>query len=249
MPDPFAQALHDYHFDELREPLIQRCGEETREPDVGGYFSVVGDDDEGPDGTDDGSEAEEDWLDARLDGPLLDMGAGAGRHALYYQDRFETVAIERSEALVEVLDDRGVEDAREADMFALREAFGRDRFRSAIAFGTQVGLAGSVAGLRAFLADLAHVTAPDATAVFDGFDPDHADTRELLDYRPDPAPGLAYRIAQFEYDGTLGEPWLYRLFSPDRIREAVAGTRWRVADVRYGDGDWAHTYHVALEKR
>jgi SAM-dependent methyltransferase len=230
MPMPFARALHDLHFDEQQGPYVARNGEETVEQSLDFYFEDV----QGGG-----------WLEARLDGPLLDLGAGVGRHALYFQERFETVAIEQSPLLVEVMRDRGVEDARVADMFGLREAFERDRFASALAVGTQVGLAGSMAGLREFLGDLAFVTTPDATAVVDGYRPGHERTREKIDYRPDPAPGLAYRVAQFEYDGTLGEPWLYRLFSPDRVREAAVGTGWEVGDVRIEN----EFYNLELEKR
>ena len=179
---------------------------------------------------------------------MLDLGAGAGRHALYFQEQFETVAIEHSELLVEVLRERGVEDARTADMFALPDAFERDRFTSALAIGTQMSLSRSMQGLHEFLGDLAYVTGPDGTAVIDGFDPDHETTAAMLDYYDDPTDGLAYRVLQFEYDGTLGEPWLYRLFAPDRIREAAVGTGWEVADVRYGDDEWDHNFQVALRK-
>lgn len=99
-----------------------------------------------------------------------------------------------------------------------------------------------------FLADLAHVTTPEGTAVIDGFDPTHETTAEMLDYYDDPTVGLAYRVLQFEYDGTLGEPWLYRLFTPDRVREGAIGTGWEVSGVEYGDGEWSHIFHVALEK-
>lgn len=238
MSDPFPQALHDAHFGDQRGPLLARDGEETVEHSLDAYFSAF-----------EAAEGRGPWLESWLDGPLLDAGAGVGRHARYFQDRFETVAIEQSELLVEVMCDRGVEDARVADMFALRDAFQRDRFRSALAIGTQVGLSGSMAGLRRFLCDLAYVTTPDATAVVDGFDPGHETTRSKIDYRSDPAPGLAYRVLQLEYDGTLGEPWLYRLFAPDRFREATVGTAWDVAEVRYGPDEWAHNYQVALEKR
>jgi hypothetical protein len=241
MPDPFTQALHDHHFGEQRGPLVQRCGETTREHDVESYVRVTE--------VADTDDPDIDWVGSWLAGPVLDMGAGVGCHALPLQDHHETVAVEQSEPLVAVLRDRGVDDARVADMFALREAFDRDCFRSALAFGTQVGLAGSMAGLREFLADLAYVTTPDATVVFDGFNPDREATTELLDYRPDPTPGLAHRVAQFEYDGHLSEPWLSRLFSLSRIREAVVGTDWTVADVTYGDGDWSHTYHVGTPGR
>jgi hypothetical protein len=177
------------------------------------------------------------------------MGAGAGRHALYFQEEFETVAIEQHDLLAELMTDRGVTDARVADMFDLREAFDRDRFQSAMAVGTQASLAGSRRGLSQFLGDLAFVTTPDATAVIDGFDPEHEATRAKLDYRSDPTEGLAYRVLQYEYDGALGEPWLYRLFTPERIREITVGTGWEVAGVRYGPDGWDHHYQVALEKR
>jgi len=232
MPDPFAQALYDHRFDELREPLRYRRGEETEAVGIEFYFDQV--------------DLDGSWLASWLDGPVLDMGAGAGRHALALQDRFETVAIEQTERLVEVLHDRGVEDARLVDMFELREAFPENRFESAMALGTQACLSRSMRGLEGFLDDLAHVTTADGTAIIDSYDPEHTHTKEKLDYYEDPAEGLAYRVLQMEYDGTLGEPWLYRLFTPDRVREVVAETAWTVADVQYGP---EYLYQVALEKQ
>lgn len=181
-----------------------------------------------------------------LQGPLLDMGAGAGRHSLRFQDRFETVAIERSELLVDVLRDRGVRDARRADMFDLPGSFGEDRFESAVAFDTQVSLARSMQGLTQFLDDLAFPTTADATAVIDGYDPEHEQTKAKLDYYDDPEDELAYRLLQMEYDGTTGEPWLYRLFTPGRVREAASPTDWEVAEERYAT---ENLYQLALEQR
>lgn len=232
MSDPFAQALHDFHFDEMQGPLLYRRGEETQEVGIEFYFDEA---------TADGS-----WLESWLDGPLLDMGAGVGRHSLYFQDQFETVAIEQNEMLVEVLRDRGVTDARRVNMFTLSDAFEANTFRSAIAFGTQVGLSRSMQGFRQFLDNLAYVTTPDATAVIDGFDPEHEKTKEKLDYYDDPSKGLAYRLLQMEYDGILGEPWLYRLFTPDRIREATTDTEWEVCKVKYGP---EYIYQLALRKQ
>jgi hypothetical protein len=159
------------------------------------------------------------------------------------------VAIEHNAPLIETMRDRGVADPRKANMFALRDAFERNRFASALAVGTQMSLARSMQGLRQFLGDLAYVTTPDGTAVVDGFDPSHEHTKEMLDYYDDPSDGLAYRVLQFEYDGMLGEPWLYRLYTPDRVREATVGTDWEVADVNCGADEWAHNYQLALQKR
>jgi hypothetical protein len=176
---------------------------------------------------------------------LLDVGAGAGRDSLYYQKRFETVAVEVSDFLVDLMRERGVEDVRLADMFSLRESFGRDRFRSAHAIGTQVGLAGSMDGVREFLADLAFVTTPDATAVLENYAPELAATADAFGYREDAAPGLAYRVYHCEYEDAVGRTLLFRLFSVDRLREATVGTPWTVVEARYGDVQW----RAVLEKR
>ena len=231
--DPFGRAIRDHHRGERDEPLVDRDGEERREhPIEAFYFDAF--DPESERGA---------WRASWLDGPLLDIGAGAGRDALYFQERFETVAIEVSEHLVATMDERGVRDARHVDMFALREAFDRDRFRSALVIGTQAGLAGSIQGLRRFLGDLAFVTTPDASAVLDGYDPDR-EGEDLLGYRSDPTPGLAHRVLHFEYDGDVGETLYFRLFSPDRVREAAVGTGWRVAEVSTDAG----YYRLALTK-
>ena len=190
MTDVFARALRDWYHDEFEGPLRYRDGEETVEHDPAGYFDPW-EPDGGP------------FL-ATVGGSVLDLGAGAGRQALAVQEDADVVPIEPSGALVEVMRDRGLANATQGDMFSLREAFDRDAFDAAYSVGTQVGLATSVAGLRAFLGDLAHVTTEDATARFDGYDPDHERTRDLIGFRDDPARGGAYRIVQYEYDGVLG---------------------------------------------
>lgn len=236
--DPFDRAIRDYHLGEQAAPLVNRDGEEMREHPIERFyfrdFSTA-------------SEAGE-FVESWLDGPLLDMGAGVGRHALYFQEQFETVAIEVSEHLVRTMRERGVDDAREADMFALRKTFDCDRFRSALAYGTQMGLVGSMQGLRRFLSDLAFVTTVDAAAVLHGYDPELDATADLLGYRPDPTPGLAYRVNHFEYEGDVGPTLLFRLFSPDRLREAAVGTGWEVAEVRHVPEADPKQYLAALIK-
>ena len=239
MTDAFGRAIRDHHRGERTAPLCLGDGEETREHPIEAFYFAEFDPE-----SDSGA-----WLASRLDGPLVDLGAGAGRHALRFQQRFETVAIESSPALVETMRDRGVDHAREGDMFALRDAFGRDRFASALAIGTQVALAGSMRGLSAFLGDLAFVTTPDATAVVDCYDPDHLAAAELLGYHEDPTPGLAHRVMRFAYDGETDPTLHLRLFSPDRLREAAVGTDWEVEAIdREGSGDGPH-YRAALRKR
>jgi len=236
--EPFARALRDHYRESRDEPLIQRDGEETLHHPIEEFYF----------GTRSPEEDSDSWLDSWLEGPLLDIGAGVGRDTLYFQRKFETVAIEVSETLVQTMRERGVSDARKVDMFDLRTAFDSDRFQSAVANGTQIGLAGSMTGLSEFLDDLAYITQPDGTAVLDCYDPSEAGVEELLGYRTDQTPGLAHRVMHFEYEGDVGPTLLFRLFSPDRLREATEDTPWQVAAVKRGDGDRSFYYQAVLSK-
>jgi hypothetical protein len=237
MTDPFGRAIHDCHRGEQDEPLVQRDGEWAREHPIEAFYF----------GDFDDENARSEFITSWVDGPLLDMGAGAGRDTLHFQERFETVAIEVSEHLIETMRERGVRDARRGDMFTLRDTFERDRFRSAFAWGTQAGLVGSMQGLTEFLDDLAFITTPEGTATLDCYDPEHLDGEEMLGYRADPASSLAHRVMHFEYEDEVGETLLFRLFGPDRLREAASGTDWHVAEIRYDSADSSH-YQAALTK-
>lgn len=232
--DPLGRAIRDHHRGEQDEPLIDRDGVETREQPIEQFYFGEFD----PEGW------RGEWLTSWLEGPLLDIGAGAGRDSLYFQEQYETVAIEISEYLVETMRERGVRDARHGNMFELREMFERDRFQSAFAYGTQMGLTRSMQDLRRFLGDLAYVTTSDATAVLHGYDPELKATADIIGYRADPTPGLAYRVYHTEYKDEK-ETLLFRLFSPDRLREAAVGTGWEAAEVRHNSET---TYSVALRK-
>jgi SAM-dependent methyltransferase len=235
-PDPFGRAVRDFHNGELSAPLLDRDGTETREHRIDEWYF--------------GDYQPDEWFESWIDGPVLDMGAGAGRDALFFQEHFETVAIEVSDHLVATMRDRGVEDPRLGDMFSLRAQFDRDRFRSAYALGTQVQLASSMAALREFLCDLAHVTTDDGRAVLHGYAPELSATEDVFAYRSDPAPGVAHRIFHCEYDGAVGRTLCFRLFSVDRLKEATVGTPWRVRDHRYGnpEADEPTTWLAALTK-
>lgn len=237
MADAFGRALRDFHRGTQRAPLIQRDGEETLEHPIEEFYFEPFDP-----ATDDGAT----WLADRVDGPLLDVGAGAGRIALHFQEQYETIAIEVSDALVETMADRGVDDPRRGDMFALPKQFGRDRFETVLSIGTQTCLAGSIVGLEAHLHDLDRVTRESGTVLLDGYDPTHDEVEELLGHREDPTPGLAHRVMTFEYDGHRDPILHFRLFSPERFRETVAETAWTVADVANGEG--SPYYRIALEK-
>lgn len=169
-----------------------------------------------------------------LEGPVADVGCGAGQHALWFQDHgVEVVAFDVSPGAVRAARERGVEGARVLDMFAMD--FPRDRFRTALVNGTQAGLAGSLPGVRALLSDLAFVTDESGVAVVDSYDPAAIDPDEFFGYRPDPRRGLARRAFHAEYERggerEVGRSLSFVLFSPDRLRDATVGTPWDLDEV------------------
>ena len=236
MSGPFGRALRDHFHDERTDPLVQFDGEQRRDHPVEEFYFESFD-------PEPGGEA---WIDSQLSGPLLDVGAGAGRDALSFQEEFEMVAIEPSEELVALMDERGVADAREGDMFELPGQFGAGRFDSLLVRGTQLGLAKSMPGLQSLLSDFTAVTTDDGTALVDCYDPTDEGIDTLLGYRSDEAEGLAFRVMSFEYEGEVGETLLFRLFSPERLRAAAAETPWTVADVQ--ESPESSYYMAALQK-
>ncbi len=218
----------DYQRGELDGECLYRDGEDVRDGHIReNYFTPL-------------EEWRDDWRDLleSLDYPIVDVGCGVGQHAEFLQEGGEVVAIDVSPAAVEAASERGVRDARMMDMFELN--FSRDRFRSALVSGTQIGLTQSLVGARDFLCDLARITDESGVAVVDNYDPTTIGGEELFGYRPDPRPGIAHRTFHFEYERDeereVGRSLHFVLFSPDRLRDVTVGTPWHVTDVRPRDG-------------
>ncbi|MCU4972237.1 class I SAM-dependent methyltransferase [Halobacteria archaeon AArc-m2/3/4] len=258
--DPLGQAMLDYLHGEMGA-LTYRDGAQTRDGHVADYYF----------------QPRAEWGEETVafleriesrGGPILDAGCGAGQHALWLQDRgLAVTGIDVSPNAVEAARERGLEDARVMDMF--ETDFERDRFHVVYALGTQIGLAGSFAGLRDLLAEFARITDEDGVAVVHNYDPSGIDgADDLLGYRPDPRTGVAHRCFHLEYeyesddrgDGSedgggrekdenarvreIGSTLHFLLFGPDRLADATIGTPWTVADVVSED----RTYVAILEK-
>lgn len=249
--DALGRAMFDYHRDRFGR-LRYRDGAETREAPVRTQYFLPPDE----------------WSDRRrsqlddLDGPILDVGCGAGKHALYLQNRTTVVALDVSRWAVATARERGVEHALVGDMFDL--PVGGRRYATAQLIGTQIGLAGSLPGVSALLNELARVTTEDATAVIDNYDPTTTDIDELLGHRSDPRDGVARRTFHFEYElpevddaatgrtdaepnRIVGRSLDFVLFGPDRLRDAFVETPWRLESI--DPSPESSYYRAVLAKR
>ncbi|MFC4987675.1 class I SAM-dependent methyltransferase [Saliphagus infecundisoli] len=239
-PDPLGRAMFDHQRGEPGS-LVYRDGERTREGHVADYYF------EPRSEWDDGTVGLLERLAAH-GGPFLDVGCGAGQHALWFQHRgLAVTAVDVSPGTVRAASARGVADASTMDMFDL--AFHPDRFRTLYALGTQIGLGRSLAGVGELLAEFARVTDENGLAAIHNYDPDTLEG-DLLGYRSDPRKGIAHRSFHFEYEPpgsggrVVGRTLQFLLFGPDRLADAAVGTPWTVADVYAGE----NTYVALLEK-
>jgi SAM-dependent methyltransferase len=115
-----------------------------------------------------------DWWEHELlgevvGGPVLDLGAGAGRVSLWLQERgLEVTSIEASPLAAEVCRARGLRDVRVGD---LNDPPGDRKWTSVLLLCGNLGLGGSYDGIRRLLHRLADVCSPNAVLVGDTVDP------------------------------------------------------------------------------
>ncbi len=154
---PHAVALLDYLHGEHGAEVIVRGedGEEERVP-AAVFFR----------GPADFSGLEEAALE-RCSGRVLDVGAGAGSHALVLQARgLEVVALDIAAEAVEVMRVRGVQDARCGDLFELTG----ERFDTLLLLMNGAGIGGTLEGLDRFLRFLPSVLTAEGQALMDSYD-------------------------------------------------------------------------------
>ncbi len=159
----------------------------------------------------------EPWELTALDlcvGKVLDVGAGAGCHALELQARgVEVLAIDRCEGHVEVMRRRGVREAQRARPEDL--ASGAGSFRTLLLLMHGLGLAGDTDGLRRLLEAADALLEPGGCLLLDSRDPGSAcedAPRAGLSAEGDLGePGFAVAELQLEYAGRRGASfgWLF----------------------------------------
>src|SRR5262249_10650303 len=101
---------------------------------------------------------------------VLDIGCGAGRVALYLQDRGHRVlAIDNSPLAIKVAKLRGVKQARVLSISEIQTL--RGRFDTIVLYGNNFGLFGGRAKARRLLAAMHRITTPGALIIASATDP------------------------------------------------------------------------------
>lgn len=228
MKDIIGQAIHDYHH-RLPQPPLWVCYEDgawdEMRPAV--YFRPP---------------ARMPPLERKAIrqccGRILEIGAGAGSHALLLQSRgLEVTALDISPKAVEVMRLRGVQQTVCADIFQ----FEGSTWDTLLLLMNGIGLAGTLPGLRRFLQQARRLLNPGGQLLFDS-----SDVAYLYDADPPPADPY-YGEVRYRYlygeDKTDWDTWLY--IDRHTLAKEAAADGWHTR-VLFDDGDDQYLARLTL---
>lgn len=180
-------------------------------------------------------------------GRVLDIGCGAGRHALYLQSKgHEVMGIDNSSLAIKVCKERGLKKAMVLSITQINSKLGK--FDTIIMMGNNFGLFGSFKRARWLLKKFRNITTERGRIIAETRDPYQTRIPEHLEYhdfnrRRNRMPGqLRIRIRYKKYV----TPWFdYLLVSKDEMRIILQDTGWRIKKFIDGKGGM---YIAVIEK-
>ncbi|WP_295772612.1 methyltransferase domain-containing protein [uncultured Mucilaginibacter sp.] len=193
MNDVLGRALHDYyHNNSASELWIHNLYGPKELMPIEAYFR---DEDDMPD---------LEWVALNeCKGTILDIGAGAGSHALELQKRgFEVTAMDISPLAVAVMKARGINDTLTADIFIYNEK----KYDTLLLLMNGIGLAGTMETLKNLLLHLKSLLNEGGQLLFDSSDVAYLYEGKI------PDSGYHGEIKyQYEYKNQKGDwfTWLY----------------------------------------
>jgi SAM-dependent methyltransferase len=218
--DAYGHALLDY--------LNHKGGFEIVERDDG-YFSLSG-------GPEHYFREYEQWPTseqkpmAYVHGRVLDIGCGAGRHALYLQEQGHPVTgIDISPLAIDVCKARGLHDARVLPITKISQRLGI--YDTIIMMGNNFGLFSSHKRAKWLLSRFRSITSENATIIAQSRDPYKTDDPDHLEYhasnrvRGRMSGQVRLRVRYKRYV----TPWFdYLMVSKDEMHDILEGTGWSV---------------------
>ncbi len=194
MTDPLGQAIADYHHHNRPGKLwiLNKYGPKEEMP-VEAYFRS-------------GRQMPALELAAlqQCKGKILDIGAGAGSHALWLQQQgHDVTALEVSLLSCNVMKERGVQKVVQQDIFL----YNHGKYDTLLLLMNGIGLAGTLNGLRAFLQHAATLLLTGGQLIFDSSDVAYVYDNHLPDLKTYYGE-IAYR---YQYKGKKTDwfNWLY----------------------------------------
>ncbi len=230
--DAFGHSLYEYQMGENPYQVIERDDGHIDVMPVYHYFTEY-----------------EDWPDHQRDalkyveGKVLDIGCGAGKHALHLQNEdFEVIGIDISPLAIKVCKRRGLKDARIIDIDEVDEHF--DNVDTVLMLGNNFGLFGGKDRAKTLLKKLDIITSDDGTIIAESTDPLDTDKYYHLRYHKmnqekNRLPGHLVLRTRYKRYAT---PWFdYLLVSQREMKYVLKDTAWEINNSFEGE-----KRHIAL---
>ena len=231
--DPIGQAVHDYHFKRINKVITIYADDfdaDTAEPSY--FFRTYR---QMP-------ELEQLALD-KAQGSVLDVGACAGCHSLYLQEKgFDVTALERSAQCCEVMKDRGIKTVVHSDLYQ----FGQQKFDTILLLMNGTGIAGTLQQFGLFLTRIKSLLNPGGQILIDSSDLIYLYMNEDGSADLDLNAGNYYGelVYQTEYDGQKGEPFPWLYLDPESLGELADREQMKIESIV----DGAHYDYLAIIK-
>ncbi|MFH1940714.1 MAG: methyltransferase domain-containing protein [bacterium] len=172
-------------------------------------------------------------------GRVLDIGAGSGIHSLELQKRgFNVKAIDVSPDAVSVMSNRGVSDARCADVFT----FSGERFDTLLLLGHGIGMTETLDGLDRFLDRMHMLLQPGGQILLHSLDVTKTDVTHHLAYHRKNIDAGRYAgeiRMRIRYRDVIGPTYSWIQVDPDTLADHASKFNWRTeVVVQEPDGNY-----------
>lgn len=172
------------------------------------------------------------------EGRVLDLGAGAGIHALELQRRgHEVLAIDIAPQCVEIMRDRGVHDARAVDLYRLEAG----RFDTIACLCNGLDKVGRLEDLPRFLERMRGLLAPGGQMLADSFDVRaRAEPEQLLKLQRRTAAGRYFGELdlRFEYKGQTSDVFTVLQIDFPTLQRIAADCGWSSEKIAASGGHY-----------
>lgn len=240
--DAFGSAIRDFHEGKADHYFVEREDGYLFQESLKMYFA------EYPDWAD-----LEQRMTKHVGGRILDIGCGAGRHALYLQARnFDVTAIDKSPIAIETAKKRGVKEAHAVSIEAFIKSPSFGLFDTIIMMGHNLGLLRSFEEGRALLSALYKVTAADAQIIGTNRDPFKTVGEDHLEYcASNRLKGRMFGQMRFRsrHRNILGDWFDYLFLSEEELKKICEGTGWHLEATTYGDGGFGRQSYLAILRK